>query len=157
MAPLPEPLPAPAPAPDGPVALALGDQWHTKVMQLCRQGTVMALVRELALQSGLVAIDHSADPACWRLCVERESLRSPALRDKLASALATELGHAVDLVVEVGVPADSPALREAAERDRRQAAAEASIRQDPLVRELLNQYKGARIVPGSIKPFPAPS
>ncbi|MEO5735290.1 MAG: DNA polymerase III subunit gamma/tau [Rubrivivax sp.] len=133
---------------------ALGSQWHGLVMRLCSQGTVMALVRELALQSGLVSTDQGVEPACWHLRVERESLRSPVLRDKLATALAAELGHTVDLRVEAGVPDDSPALREAAERDRRQAAAEASIRQDPLVRELLSQYKGARIVPGSIKPLP---
>ena len=32
------------------------------------------------------------------------------------------------------------------------AAAETTITQDPMVRELLQQFKTARIVPGSIKP-----
>jgi DNA polymerase-3 subunit gamma/tau len=58
----------------------------------------------------------------------------------------------VQLQLVAGVPGDPPARREAAERERLQHAAEATIRDDPLVRELLSQFKGARIVPGSIKP-----
>ena len=53
--------------------------------------------------------------------------------------------------VEGGVVTDSPALREAAERARRQAEAEQAIENDPLVRALMSQYKTARIVPGSVK------
>jgi DNA polymerase-3 subunit gamma/tau len=148
-APVPASTPASAPA---PVPAALGDRWHRLVMRLCEQGTVTALTRELALQGGLRAIDSSAVPARWHLVVERETLRSAPLRDKLAAALAAELGQAVDLELEAGVPDDSPARREAAERQRRQAEAEAVIHNDPVVRELLSQFKGARIVPGSIKP-----
>ena len=111
-----------------------------------------ALVRELAMQSGLRGIDEDATPPRWRLVVEREALHAPALRDKLAAALAAELGRPVALDIEGGVPEDSPARREAAERARRQAEAEAAIRQDPVVRELMSQFKTARIVPGSIKP-----
>jgi DNA polymerase-3 subunit gamma/tau len=57
------------------------------------------------------------------------------------------------LVLEAAVPADSPARRDAAERARRQRQAEDEIHGDPLVRELMAQFKGARIVPGSIKPL----
>jgi hypothetical protein len=85
--------------------------------------------------------------------VERESLRAPALRDKLAAALAAALGMPLQLELEAGVPDDNPARRDAAERQRRQAAAEAAIQADPVVRELLSQFKTARIVPGSIKPL----
>ena len=91
-------------------------------------------------------------PAVWTLQVERESLRSPALRDKLTATLAAELGTPVELVLVPGVPDDSPARREAAERARRQVLAEETIRADPVVQALLQQYKTARIVPGSIKP-----
>jgi DNA polymerase-3 subunit gamma/tau len=51
------------------------------------------------------------------------------------------------------VPQDSPARRDAAERERRQRQAEAAIRNDPLVLDLMSQFKSARIVPGSIKPL----
>ncbi|MDP3222423.1 MAG: DNA polymerase III subunit gamma/tau, partial [Rubrivivax sp.] len=132
---------------------ALADRWNTTFKALCEQGSVAALVRELAAQAGLVAIDESATPHRWKLQVAREPLRNPALADKLAAALSVLLGHAVVLDIEAGNPSDSPAQRDAAERARRQAAAEATIEQDPVVRELMQQFKTARIVPGSIKPL----
>jgi DNA polymerase III subunit gamma/tau len=109
-------------------------------------------VRELASQAGLRAIDEAAEPPRWHLVVERETLRTPALRDKLQALLGSELGAPLQLDIESGVPADSPARRDAAERQRRQAEAEAAIHGDPVVRELLTQFASARIVPGSIKP-----
>ena len=132
---------------------ALGNRWYALVKPLCDDGTLGALTRELALQGGLVALDETASPPVWQLRAERETLRTPALRDKLAAVLAAALGHAVQLDLQPGVPEDTPARRDAAERQRRQAAAEAHIQADPLVRELLAQYKTARIVPGSIKPL----
>jgi DNA polymerase-3 subunit gamma/tau len=53
-----------------------------------------------------------------------------------------------------GTPLDSPALREAAARARAQQQAEQTMTADPVVRELMSQFKTARIVPGSIKPVP---
>ena len=44
------------------------------------------------------------------------------------------------------------AQRMAFHLEQRQARAEEAIHSDPLVRELMNQFKSARIVPGSIKP-----
>ncbi len=131
---------------------ALGERWYALVKPLCDDGTLTALARELALQGGLVAVDATTTPPCWQLRVEREALRAPALRDKLAAALAAALGHVVQLEVQAGTPEDTPARRDATERQRRQAAAEAAVQADPLVGELLRQFKTARIVPGSIKP-----
>jgi len=54
--------------------------------------------------------------------------------------------------IEAGATVDTPAARDAAERERRQAEAEKLINEDPLVRALMAQYKTARIVPGSVKP-----
>ncbi len=161
---LPAPVPAPptlvasVPAPaSAPAATradpALGERWYALVKPLCDDGRLGALTRELALQGGLVGIDAAAVPPVWQLRVERETLRTPVLRDKLAAVLAEALGHAVQLELQPGVPEDTPARRDAAERQRRQAAAEAAIHADPLVRELLAQFKTARIVPGSIKPL----
>ena len=131
----------------------LGDRWAALVAQLLQSGSVTALVRELALQAGLQGIDEQAQPPRWRLAVERDSLRTDALRDKLCQALQTELGHALQLQLDNAVPTDSPARRDVAERERRQQRAEAAIRGDPLVIDLMSQFKGARIVPGSIKPL----
>ena len=145
--------PPPAPFVPPPVDRALGARWHALVTRLSEAGSIAALSRELALQGGLRAIDDSTSPPRWLLVVERETLRSNALRDKLAAALAAELGTPLQLELEPGTPEDTPAKRDAAERQRRQAAAEQAINGDVVVRELLSQFKTARIVPGSIKPL----
>jgi DNA polymerase-3 subunit gamma/tau len=126
----------------------LGQRWA----ELTRQLTLVALPRELAMQAECIGIDEQADPALWRLRVDRESLRQPALVDKLQAALSAALGRAVLLQVEPGQALDSPALREAAQVQARQRQAEQIILQDPFVKQMLSQFKTARIVPGSIKP-----
>jgi DNA polymerase-3 subunit gamma/tau len=144
---------APAPAPEAaPIDSALGERWNDCVKALAEQGAVVAMVRQLAQQAGLLRIDDRATPQRWQLLVASEPLRNPALADKLSAALSVWLGQAVVLEVQPGQPTDTPALRDAAERQRRQAAAEALIQADPVVLELMQQFKTARIVPGSIKP-----
>jgi DNA polymerase-3 subunit gamma/tau len=147
--PVPVPASRPQPADEGSELspTALGERWMAVVQQL----KIVALVRELAMQSELVAADE-ADAPLWRLRVERESLRNPALCEKLQAALRDLVHPALRLEVEAGKAQDSPALREAHERDRRQRQAERIIRDDPLVQQLLQRYPTARIVPGSIKP-----
>ena len=145
-------VPAP-PAATGFVASPLGERWAEVVAGLVRSGAVTALVRELAQQAGLERIDAGTQPPTWHLQVERDSLRTDALRDKLCQALVMALGEPVQLMLSSAVPQDSPARRDAAERERRQRQAEAAIRNDPLVLDLMSQFKSARIVPGSIKPL----
>jgi len=147
---------APAPAPVASVAgvpRALGDRWNAIVQSLIERGSITALVRELAWSAALVAIDEGSTPPVWRLMVERETLRQPTLADRLAGALGGVEGGSIKLDLVPGTPEDSPARRDAAERARRQAEAEATIQGDPVVRELLATFRGARIVPGSIKPL----
>jgi DNA polymerase-3 subunit gamma/tau len=138
-----------------PVATLFGDRWAEVVRALIEKGAIAALVRELAMQAQCVSIESvsagDGAPAVWRLCVERETLRSTTHCDKLQAALAALLGGPVRLQVEAGVAQDSPARREAAERAKRQAEAEDIIHNDPVVIALMQQYKTARIVPGSIK------
>ena len=62
------------------------------------------------------------------------------------------LGKPLTLAIELGATDDTPARREAAERERRQHRAEQVIQDDPLVQALMQQYRTARIVPGSVKP-----
>jgi DNA polymerase III subunit gamma/tau len=57
----------------------------------------------------------------------------------------------VNLSVEVGTIADSPARRNAAAAAQRQRAAEAVILADPFVQDMMRDF-GAKIVPGSVKP-----
>jgi DNA polymerase III subunit gamma/tau len=146
------PTPAPAPAASVLQPTALGEMWTEVVSSLVQQGAIAALVRELAMQAELLEQSSTADGAIWRLRVEREALRAPALRDKLQAALAAATDGAVALELIAGVALDSPALREAVARARAQQAAEQTIQGDPVVRDLMAQFKTARIVPGSIKP-----
>jgi DNA polymerase III subunit gamma/tau len=136
---------------------ALGDQWAALIRPLLSAGGITALVRELALQSELIAVTALPDGGhCWRLRVERESLHAPALRDKLQAALAAALGEPVTLDLEAGTAQDCIARREAAAREAAQQDAERLIQDDPAVRELMLQFRTARIVPGSIKPLTEP-
>ncbi len=136
----------------------LGDRWAVLVQQMVQRGQIAALVRELALQSQWID-EATGDGTRWRLRVEREALRTSALRDKLQAAVSALHGAPVELELVDGVPTDTPALRDAAERARAQAQAEQTMTEDPVVRELMSQFKTARFVPGSIKPVqrnPAP-
>ncbi|MGZ5179579.1 MAG: DNA polymerase III subunit gamma/tau [Ramlibacter sp.] len=142
----PEPARDPAVAATGFVRTEEGDFWHATVQQLVAAEAVTALARELALQSQLVA----RDTGHWLLRVERESLNQGASRERLQGALRAA-GHAVDLGIEIGPVADSPARRNAAAAAERQKAAEAVIHNDPFVQQMVRDF-GAKIVPGSIKP-----
>ncbi|MBA4212744.1 MAG: DNA polymerase III subunit gamma/tau [Polaromonas sp.] len=122
-----------------------GDFWFDAVMQLVRAEAISALVRELGLQSQLVARDTDR----WVLRVERESLNQGNSRDRLATALQT-IGHQVRLVVEIGTVADSPSRRLALEAERLQREAEAQIMGDPFVQTMMRDF-GGRIVPGTLK------
>ena len=123
-----------------------GDFWHPVVRQLIADDAITALVRELALQSQLVARDTDQ----WLLRVERESLNQSGSRDRLQAALQSA-GHDVTLAVEIGRVTDSPARRNAATAAERQLAAEKIIFEDPFVQSMMRDF-GAKIVPGSIKP-----
>ncbi|MDQ6880873.1 MAG: DNA polymerase III subunit gamma/tau [Pseudomonadota bacterium] len=126
-----------------------GDFWHATVQQLAGQQAIVALVRELALQSQLVARD--ADH--WMLRVERESLNQPASRERLRAAVLAA-GHDVNLSVEVGAVTDSPARRIAAAAAEKQRAAEAIILNDPFVQSTRHDFPtGWKII--SIQPAPA--
>ena len=128
------------------VATEEGEFWYGVVNELVARDSVAALVRELALQSQLIGRDDGH----WMLRVERESLNQPASRERLQNALKAA-GHAVNLSVEVGAVADSPARRNAAAAAQLQRAAEAVILADPFVQDMMRDF-GAKIVPGSVKP-----
>ncbi len=122
-----------------------GAYWQGVVQQLIAQEAITALVRELALQSQLVARD--ADH--WLLRVERESLNQGSTRERLQQALQAA-GHEVQLSVEIGRVQDSPAKRATAAAQQRQQEAERLIHSDPQVQALMADF-GAKIL--SIKPL----
>ena len=124
-----------------------GDFWHATVQSLIQAEAINAMVRELALQSQLIARDTDQ----WIVRVERESLNQPGTRDRLTSALHAA-GFSVKLVVEIGRVTDSPGRRNGAASAEKQLAAEKIIFDDPFVQSMMRDF-GAKIVPGSIKPI----
>ncbi|MBP8839385.1 MAG: DNA polymerase III subunit gamma/tau, partial [Giesbergeria sp.] len=111
---------------------------------LAASDAITALVRELALQSQLMArrADH------WLLRVERESLNQPTARERLRAALEVA-GHTAQIEIEVGQVSDSPARRNAALDKERQRLAYETVVSNPFVQALMQAYD-AKIVPGSI-------
>ena len=132
-------------APKVLVATEEGHFWTQTVRQLVATEAVTALVRELALQSQLIARDTDQ----WHLRIDSESLNQGTARERLQAAL-NAAGFAVKLVVEIGKVTDSPAQRIAADLAEKQKAAEDLIHSDPMVQAMVENF-GAKIVPGTIK------
>jgi DNA polymerase-3 subunit gamma/tau len=145
-APIAAPTVAPVVAPV--MDTADGDLWHSVVQALAASEAITALVRELALQSQLIArqADH------WLLRVERESLNQPTARERLRTALEAA-GHTAQIEIEVGTVTDSPARRNAVLEKERQRLAQETVMNDPFVQAMV-QAHDAKIVPGSIAPPP---
>ena len=123
-----------------------GDVWLEVVQGLMAQEAITALVRELALQSQLLA----RNAAQWQLRVERETLNHAASRERLQAALQAA-GHGdVKLSIEVGPVTDSPARRLAVKAAEKMVAAQELIQNDPLVQAMVRDFE-AKIVPGSIQ------
>jgi len=131
----------------------LGTRWYALISQCAEAGKLIAMVRALAMQSELVHCEADGDAPAWRLRVGLETLRNPALAEKLAAILRELTGEKLQLVVEMGDPQDTPLKRDAAEADRKQRAAIDEIQSDATVRALLAQFQTARILPGSVKPL----
>jgi DNA polymerase-3 subunit gamma/tau len=125
---------------------AEGDVWFAIVQDLLAQEAITALVRELALQSQLMA--READQ--WLLRIERESLNHPTSRERLQNALAAAGHGSLRLQVELGPVVDCPAKRMAVAAAAKMEAAQALIEGDPMVQSLMRDF-GARIVPGSLQ------
>jgi DNA polymerase-3 subunit gamma/tau len=123
-----------------------GDVWLEVVQGLMAQDAITALVRELALQSQLMARDADL----WQLRVERETLNHPASCERLQTALQSAGHGQVKLGIEIGPVTDSPAKRLAVKAAEKMVAAQALIQNDPLVQAMVRDF-GAKIVPGSIQ------
>ncbi len=139
---------APEPAAAAPlVPTEEGAFWFGVVQALVDSGSVNAMVRELALQSQLMARDEGQ----WLLRVERESLNQASSRERLTAAVRAA-GYPVDLVVEIGRVSDCPVRRSQAASQNRLDAARRLIESDPFVQRMVQEF-GAKIVPGSIQPL----
>ncbi len=110
------------------------------------------LPRALAQQSELRAMNGGD----WLLRVPNEQLTRAGSLDKLQAAVCAALGQDIVLRTETGEVTDSATQRDARAKAQAQADAEAAIRDDPLVQQLM-QDLGAQIVPGSLKPLAPPA
>ena len=131
-------------------ASAEGDFWFSVVSDLLERGTISALVRELALQSQLVARDDQVQPPHWLLRVEQASLNQPGARDRLLSALA-DAGHHIAISVEVGRVTDAPGRRIQEEQSRRLEHAARSLRSDPELALAFDSF-GGKILTSTLIP-----
>jgi DNA polymerase III subunit gamma/tau len=142
-----------SPRTSGSTDPAMADRWATTVDTLLQRKSINSMARTLAMQSQLESIDVSEATPCWVLTVTSSSLAAHAVAtDKLGAALSEWLGAPQRLRIAVGEVGDTPAMREAARRERRVREAERIVHEDPLVQSMLSRFKTARIVPGSIQP-----
>ncbi len=108
-------------------------------------------VRLLAEHSGFVA--HAEGVLLLSLSPGDEHLKSPSLVLQLGDAVATMLGGPVQLRFETGAArGDTARVRNARERDEKQAGAEQGFAADPDIQRLVKVH-GAQIVPDSIRPL----
>ncbi|MCY4743916.1 DNA polymerase III subunit gamma/tau [Pelomonas sp. UHG3] len=138
--------------PDAPRRIELretpeGARWAERIAAL----NILGMTGELARQAQALGCEMVDGREVWRLRVERESLRAPALVAKLEAALDAKL-H-----IEAGVAEDSIALRTVARAEAQQRAAEDLAETHPMTRTLLSQFPSARILPGSVQPVLTPS
>ncbi|WP_150619585.1 DNA polymerase III subunit gamma/tau [Pandoraea horticolens] len=154
----PEPEPAgsaaPPPAPaalqracvyreaDG-VAPVFTGEWPALAAELPARG----LAQQLAFQSELTEVAGRA----FHLRVPLRQLADAATTDKLRQVLTEHFGTEVQLQVELGQVGTTAASLAAEAAAARQRAAEQAIADDPLVRELIDEFD-AQILPGSIRP-----
>ncbi len=154
LAPVAEPLPEPEPemAPRTTAAALqptpLGEAWAVLLPQL----GATALARTLALQSQCMNWVQGDEAWQVTLQVASEALRAGPAVAKLQAVLEQHAGKPVQLQVQAGPVTDSPALRDTAAAQARQAAAEAELEQSPELAALRRHFDTTRIAAGSIKP-----
>ncbi|MGM9481119.1 DNA polymerase III subunit gamma/tau [Roseateles sp. NT4] len=124
-----------------------GAQWAERIATV----NLLGMTGELARQAQALGCTTIDGREVWKLRVERESLRAPALVSKLEAALNARLD------IEAGVAEDSIALRTVARAEAEQRAAEDLAAQHPMTRTLLSQFPSARILPGSVQPVLTPT
>ncbi|WP_150678656.1 DNA polymerase III subunit gamma/tau [Pandoraea pneumonica] len=140
----------PAPAPracvyreaDGNAPVFTGE-WPVLAAELPARG----LARELAFQSELTEVAGRA----LHLRVPLRQLADSATADKLRQVLNEHFGGDVQVHVELGQVGTTAASLAAEAAAARQRAAEQAIADDPLVRELIDEFD-AQILPNSIRP-----
>ena len=149
---VPDEVPPPAPTmPAAPVAstMLVTDSEHW--LELVRSSTLRGPARLLAEHAAFIA--HADGVLRLTLAPGDEHLKSPSLVLQLGDALSSMLGGEVQLRFEAGEPrGDTARVRNAREREEKQAGAVQGFAADPDIQRLV-QVHGAQIVPDSIRPL----
>jgi len=124
------------------------EQWPALAATLPLTGMAAQLARQSEWVSGTDKEIH--------LRVAVHSLAQAQGKARLRTVLSEHFGVAVDLRIEFGTTGEDTAhaVAQAAAAARLQRA-EQSVRADPFVQTLMRDF-GARIIPGSVQPAPAP-
>lgn len=133
------------PVADAP-ATADGFVWERDFRQLDINGMPGNLASYSAMAMDQQTVVLTLDEGHYRLLNARHE-------EKILAALRSRFGDATELRIEQGTPGlHTPAAWEERERVARQQFAEASIRQDPLVKNIVERFDG-RVVEESIRPI----
>ena len=123
------------------------DSWHSTVASL----PLAAMTKQLAQHCEMVS--RSDVMIRLRLSPLRRSLLDKQRQDNLQAALQTHFGKPIRLEIEVAeIASETPAQRASIAQTERQESANAAIKSDPFVREVLDLF-GAGIDESSIKPI----
>jgi DNA polymerase-3 subunit gamma/tau len=142
------PMPAPAPAAAAIVQPSAVQAFDGDWAALAARLPVGGLVRELAVNSALVAVDGDH----VSLAVPIKALADSGNVERLRAALSRHWGREIRLKVDVGAAAGPTAAAAAAKaRAEKQRRAEEAIYADPLVQRLIDDFD-AQVDPASIRP-----
>ncbi len=142
---VPQPAVAPEPVPEAPPVDANGFVWERDFRTLGIVGMPGNLASQASMSRDGDCIVLTLDPGHARLLNSRHE-------DKIRDALKDRFGDTIQLRIEEGAPGPhTPAAYEERQRQARQRAAEEAIRQDPIVRTLVERFE-ARVVEESIRP-----
>ncbi len=118
--------------------------------ELVGQLGLSAMAHQLALRCEMTR--HTADMVELRISQADERMFDKPYRDKLTAALRQVLGKQLKVMFVAGeVTGESPKAITDRKLEQRQAAAVAEIREDPFVRELIEDFDGS-VEDASIKP-----
>ena len=138
-----------APSMQASSAMLVTDSEHW--LELVARSSLRGPARLLAEHAAFGA--HADGVLRLTLAPGDEHLKSPSLVLQLGDALSSLLGGAVQLKFETGEPrGDTARVRNAREREEKQAGAEQGFASDPDIQRLV-QVHGAQIVPDSIRPL----
>ena len=138
-----------AASPQAATAMLVTDSEHW--LELVARSSLRGPARLLAEHAAFVA--HADGVLRLTLSPGDEHLKSPSLVLQLGDALSLLLGGEVQLRFEAGEPrGDTARVRNAREREEKQAGAEQGFASDPDIQRLV-QVHGAQIVPDSVRPL----